>query len=329
MNTRVFFDDEINQDLLSGRKIAVIGYGAQGTAHALNLRDSGMDVVVGQRPGARFKQAVADGLRTVSIEQACQDADFICLMLPDEVQGAVFQSAILPHLNEGDIVLCCHGFSLLYETVKPPQGVVSLLVAPKGAGHRVRSAYEAGVGVPCLVSVGPAVDREQHLPMALSYASAIGGGRAGIIETTVREETETDLFGEQAVLCGGVSHLAVAAFETLVDAGYREEVAYFECIHELKLVVDLLYRGGLAFMRDHISNTAEYGDYVTGPRLVDEHVKERLKEVLADIQSGRFARDWIQETNSGGERFQQFRKDHQQKSVEKTSAEMHRRLKLT
>ncbi len=329
MNTPVYFDADIDLELLRQRKIAVVGYGAQGTAHALNLRDSGMNVVIGQRPGAGFQHAVKDQFQPVPIETAVREADFISLMLPDEIQGSVFESEILPHLNDGDIVLCCHGFSLLYETVKPPAGVISLLVAPKGAGHMVRSAFAKGGGVPCLAATGPGTDRETNLPMALAYAAAIGGGRAGIIETSVKEETETDLFGEQAVLCGGVSHLAIAAFETLVEAGYREEVAYFECVHELKLVVDLLHKGGLAFMRDHISNTAEYGDYVAGPRLIDEQVRQKMKEVLADIQNGNFARRWIEETESGGAKFSEFRADHQQKSVEKTGARLRQMLNLT
>jgi len=328
MTTQVYFDNDIDRELLRQRKIAVVGYGAQGSAHARNLRDAGMNVVVGQRPGAGYDQAVADGFQPVDIGSACQWADFVCLMLPDEIHGPVFQSQILPHLVDGDVLLVCHGFSLLYQTVTPPPFVGSLLVAPKGAGHMVRSAFEKGGGVPCLVSVGPDADRDTYFPMALSYAAAIGGGRAGIIETTVKEETETDLFGEQAVLCGGVSHLAIAAFETLVEAGYRPEVAYFECIHELKLVVDLLHRGGLAFMRDHISNTAEYGDYVTGPRLIDSHVRQRMKEVLSDIQSGKFARDWIGDTESGGGSIQQFRRAHQAKSVQATGARLHTMFKL-
>lgn len=328
MSLTIYFDHDLNLELIRNRRIAIIGYGAQGRAHALNLRDSSCQVTVGQRAGASFDQAVQDGFEPVAISQAVSDADFICLMLPDELQGRVFNEQIAPHLDSDDVILCCHGFSLLYETVRPPAGVASLLVAPKGAGHRVRSAFQEGGGVPCLAGVGPGVDRNQYFPLALAYAGAIGGGRAGILETDVREETETDLFGEQAILCGGVSHLAIAAFETLVEAGYREEVAYFECVHELKLVVDLLHRGGLGFMREHISNTAEYGDYTRGPRVVDEHVRESLKAVLADIQSGRFAQEWIEETDSGGRDFQAKRAQQRAKSIERAGASLRQQMKL-
>lgn len=328
MPLTIYFDHDLNLELIKSRRIAIIGYGAQGRAHALNLRDASCQVTVGQRAGASFDQAVGDGFEPVSISQAVTDSDFICLMLPDEIQGLVFDEQIAPFLKSGDVVLCCHGFSLLYETVKPPEGVASLLVAPKGAGHRVRSAFEEGGGVACLAGVGPGVDRERYFPLALAYAGAIGGGRAGILETDVREETETDLFGEQAILCGGVSHLAIAAFETLVEAGYREEVAYFECVHELKLVVDLLHRGGLAFMREHISNTAEYGDYTRGPRVIDDHVRANLKAVLADIQSGRFAQEWIEETDAGGQNFQAHRSQQRAKSIEGAGTSLRQQMKL-
>lgn len=328
MPLTIYFDHDLNLELIKNRRIAVVGYGAQGRAHALNLRDASCRVKVGQRAGAGFEQAVRDGFEPVSISEAVADSDFVCLMLPDEIQGVVFDEQIAPHLNPDDVVLCCHGFSLLYETVKPPTGVASLLVAPKGAGHRVRSAFEEGGGVACLAGVGPGVDRADYFPLALAYAGAIGGGRAGILETDVREETETDLFGEQAILCGGVSHLAIAAFETLVEAGYREEVAYFECVHELKLVVDLLHRGGLAFMREHISNTAEYGDYTRGPRVIDAHVRENLKAVLEDIQSGRFAREWMEETHSGSHNFQAQRSRQRAKSIERAGASLRQQMKL-
>lgn len=329
MPTTIYFDDDIESQQLADKTIAIIGYGAQGRAHALNLRDSGCQVIVGQRAGPGFQHAVADGFRPLPIAEATDTANLIGLMLPDEIQGTVFKAEIEPHLQPGDVLLCCHGFSLLYETVQPPDGVASILVAPKGAGHMVRTAFENGSGVPCLVGVGPGVERERFFPLALAYAGAIGGGRAGIMETDVREETETDLFGEQAVLCGGVSHLAIAAFETLVEAGYREEIAYFECVHELKLVIDLLHRGGLAYMREHISNTAEFGDYTRGPRLIDDHVRQKMKDVLQDIQSGQFAREWIAETASGGEKFQQTREEYRQKSIEKAGANLHQRMKLS
>ena len=329
MSLTIYFDDDINPALLQDKRIAILGYGAQGRAHALNLRDSSCQVTIGQRPGKGFDAAVSDGFEPLSIAEASETCDFICLMLPDEFQGPIFEEQVLPHLHPGDGVLCCHGFSLLYETVKPPPGVISILVAPKGAGHRVRSAFVDGGGVPCLAGVGPGMDREQHFPLALAYAGAIGGGRAGIMETDVREETETDLFGEQAVLCGGVSHLAIAAFETLVQAGYREEVAYFECVQELKLVVDLIHRGGLAFMREHISNTAEYGDYTRGSRLVDAQVRQHMKAVLDDIQSGQFAREWLQETAAGGQQFQRMRDQQRALGIENAGASLRNRMKLS
>jgi ketol-acid reductoisomerase len=328
MPLTVYFDRDIDPDRLSDKTIAIIGYGAQGRAHALNLRDSGCRVIIGQRPGPGFDRAVDDGFQPRSVAEAAAEGNLIGLMLPDEIQGDVFDREIAGQLVAGDVLLCCHGFSLLYETVRPPQSVASILVAPKGAGHMVRTAYEQGSGIACLAGVGPGVDRDQYFPLALAYAAAIGGGRAGILETDVREETETDLFGEQVVLCGGVSHLAMAAFETLVEAGYREEVAYFECVHELKLVVDLLYRGGLAFMREHISNTAEYGDYTRGPRLVDDHVRATMREVLEEIRSGRFAREWIQETQSGGNQFRKMREAQRSKSIEAAGRELHRTMNL-
>ena len=328
MSTTVYFDNDIDLGLLADKTIAIIGYGAQGRSHALNLRDSGCQVIVGQRPGPGFENAIADGFQPVSIADAADRSDLICMMLPDESHGPVFETEIAQHLVDGDVVLCCHGFSLHYQTIRLPSNIASILVAPKGAGHMVRTAFENGGGVPCLAGVGPGVSRETYFPLALAYAGALGGGKAGVIETNVREETETDLFGEQVVLCGGVSHLAIAAFETLVEAGYREEVAYFECVHELKLVVDLLHRGGLAFMRDHISNTAEYGDYTCGPRIVDQHVRQKMKEVLNDIQSGKFASEWIEETASGGKNFQKMRKHYQELSIQKTGVALQKMLNL-
>ncbi len=314
---KVYYDADLDLRPLDDCPIAIIGYGAQGRAHALNLRDSGCQVLVGQRDGRGRRQAEADGFEPQSMAEAAAAGRLICLMLPDEVHGQVFDEVIAPHLQPDDALLCCHGFSLHYGLVQPPAGVAALLVAPKGAGHRVRSAYEAGSGVPCYVALGSGTD-EQAWPLALAYAKAIGGGRVGVMKTTIREETETDLFGEQVVLCGGISHLMLAAFETLTDAGYSPEMAYFECVHELKLVVDLLHRGGLAYMHDHISNTAEYGDYTRGPRIVDDQVRGHMKEILAEIQSGEFAREWIQESGSGGQRFAQLRRRLQQSEIERT-----------
>ncbi len=316
MDKTIWYDRDISWLTLKQKSIAVIGYGAQGRSHALNLRDSGCHVTVGQRSGKGFDNAVQDGFSPASIAEATGAADVVCLMLPDELHGPIFNSEIVPYLRTDATLVCCHGFSLLYGQVIPPTGIAAVLVAPKGAGHMVRTAYESGGGVPCLVALGPGANESEHLPIALEYAKGLGGGRAGILRTTIAEETETDLFGEQVVLCGGVSHLAAAAFEALVNAGYQPEIAYFECIHELKLVVDLLHRGGLAFMRDHISNTAEYGDYSRGPRIVDEHVRQTMQQILAEIQSGQFAREWIAEAQSGGKAFEAFRKKHRQQPAE-------------
>jgi ketol-acid reductoisomerase len=313
---QIWYERDIDPSPLAGRIVAVVGYGAQGRSHALNLRDSGVSVGVGQRPGPGAERARADGFQPVSVAEAARQAAVVCLMLPDEQHGPVFDAEIRPVLQPGTVILCCHGFSLLYGQVVPPEGIASILVAPKGAGHMVRTAYENGGGVPCLVAAGPGSRRDVHLPLALAYARALGGGRAGVMETTIAEETETDLFGEQAVLCGGVSHLAAAAFETLVEAGYQEEIAWFECVYELKLVVDLLHKGGLAYMRDHISNTAEYGDYTRGPRIVDGHVRDRMREILAEIRSGDFAREWINESRKGGRNFEEMRARHRQQPVE-------------
>ncbi len=316
MAAEFIYDDRIDQAVLNDKTIAIIGYGAQGKAHALNLRDSGLRVLIGQRPGPGHEAAIQDGFQPLTIAEAASQANLVCLMLPDECHGPVFEEQIRGQLDPADVILCCHGFSLLYEQVRPPEGVACILVAPKGAGHMVRTAYQQGSGVPCLVALGPGADRETHWPLALAYAGGLGGGRAGILETTLAEETETDLFGEQAVLCGGLSHLAIAAFETLVEAGYREEIAYFECVHELKLVVDLLHRGGLAFMREHISNTAEYGDYTRGPRIVDEHVRKQLQQILEEIRSGEFARQWIEEASGGSATFLKVRQQQARQPVE-------------
>ena len=316
MDKKIWYDRDISWLTLRQKSIAIIGYGAQGRSHALNLRDSGCQVLIGQREGKGFDNAVQDGFSPGPIAEATKAADVVCLMLPDELHGPVFNSEIVHNLRGDATLVCCHGFSLLYKQVVPPPGIAAVLVAPKGAGHMVRTAFENGGGVPCLVALFPGANENDHLQIALEYAKALGGGRAGVLRTTVAEETETDLFGEQVVLCGGVSHLAAAAFETLVNAGYQPEIAYFECIHELKLVVDLLHRGGLAFMRDHISNTAEFGDYTRGPRIVDEHVRQTMQQILAEIQSGQFAREWIAEAQSGGKNFEAFRKQHRQQPAE-------------
>ncbi len=271
METRIFYEDDADLGRLTGKTIAIIGYGAQGAAHAQNLRDSGCKVVIGQRPGAGFQNAVKDGFQPISIADAAVQADLINLLLPDEVHGDVFEAEIRPHLQPGNIVMTCHGFSFHYGLVIPPTGVDTLLVAPKGQGHMVRGEYLRGGGVPCLVATGAGAT-DETFQIGLAYAKALGGTKAGVIETTIAAETETDLFGEQTVLCGGLTALVQAGFETLVEAGYQPELAYFECLHELKIIIDLLNVGGLSRMRDAISTTAEYGDYVVGPRIIDDSV---------------------------------------------------------
>lgn len=298
MSYRVFETSDIPTNLLQDRTVAIIGYGAQGHAHALNLRDSGVPVVVGQRPGKGFQQAVNDGFDPIPISEACQQADLVNVLLPDEVHGPVFRSQILPYLDASKLLMACHGFSYTYEQMRPPQGVDFVLVAPKGAGPQVRSQYVAGGGVPCLIATSPGAS-QQSLELGLAYAGALGGSRAGVFETTIEAETETDLFGEQVVLCGGVNQLVIQAFETLVEAGYQPELAYFECLHELMLTVDLMHRGGIAYMREMISNTAEYGDYVAGQRIVDPEARKRMKEILTEIQNGEFAKAWLQEVEAG------------------------------
>lgn len=298
MATRVFSSEEIDTMALDGERVAIIGYGAQGRAHALNLRDSGIDVVVGQRPGVGFQSALADGFEPVAIAAAVAQARVINLLLPDEVHGVVFSQMIAPALRSGQVIMACHGFSFHYGLLKLPDGVDFVLVAPKGAGPQVRRQFELGGGVPCLIATGPDT-RPETLQLGLAYAAALGGARAGIFETTIAAETETDLFGEQVVLCGGVNELVIQAFDTLVEAGYQPELAYFECLHELMLTVDLLHRGGVAYMRKMISNTAEYGDLVSGNKIIDAGTKQRMREILAGIQNGQFARQWISEVEAG------------------------------
>lgn len=311
-NAKIYYEADADLELITRRKIAIIGYGAQGRAHSLNLRDSGCDVIVGQRPGPGFDKAVSDGFQPIPIGEAASAANVINVMLPDEVHGEVFEALIKNCLSPGDIMITCHGFSFHYQLMNPPAGVESLLVAPKGQGHMVRGEYERGGGVPCLIAISEG-SSEETFQIGLAYAKAIGGTKAGVIPTTIAAETETDLFGEQAVLCGGVSALVKAGFQTLVDAGYQPELAYFECLHELKIIVDLLHRGGLNEMREAISNTAEYGDYVSGPAVIDDHVQDRMKQVLSEIQNGNFAKRFLAQHQSGGQEMESFRgqdKDH-------------------
>jgi len=294
----MYYDQDADLSLLKGKTVAIIGYGSQGHAHAQNLRDSGCNVVVGQRPGsANYDLAVADGFKPVSAAEAAEAGDLVNLLLPDEVQGDVYANDVKPNLRPGNLLLCSHGFNIHFGQVVPPKGVDSALVAPKGPGHLVRSEYVKGGGVPCLIATADDCTPAGKA-LALAYAKGIGGTRAGVLQTTFAEETETDLFGEQVVLCGGLSALVKMGYETLVEAGYQPESAYFECVHELKLIVDLIYQGGLDYMRYSISNTAEYGDYSRGPRIVNEQTREEMRKILKEIQTGQFAREWILENKA-------------------------------
>jgi ketol-acid reductoisomerase len=297
MAVKLYYDKDADLSVLKGKTVAVIGYGSQGHAQAQNLRDSGIQVVIGLRHGKSWTKAENDGFKVMEVSDAAAKADVIQILMPDETQAKVYNEEIAPHIKSGAALLFSHGFNIHFAQINPRQDIDVLLVAPKSPGHLVRRVFVEGFGVPGLIAVhhnatGKAFD------IGIAYARGIGCTRAGVIETTFKEETETDLFGEQVVLCGGVTHLVKAGYETLVEAGYAPEMAYFECLHELKLIVDLIYEGGLATMRDSISNTAEYGDYVTGPRIVTDETKKEMKRVLDDIQSGRFARDFILENQS-------------------------------
>ncbi len=295
----IYYDDDAHLAHLDGATIAVIGYGSQGHAHALNAKESGMNVVVGLRPeSASWAQAEAAGLRVMSVAEAAAAGDLVMVLLPDEVQGRVYREEIAPHLEPGNALMFAHGFNVVFHQVVPPDGVDVVMVAPKGPGHIVRRVYTEGGGVPCLLAVHQDATGTAH-QRGLAYAKAIGGTRGGVLATTFQEETETDLFGEQAVLCGGVTELMQAGFETLVEAGYQPEVAYFECVHEMKLIVDLIYEGGFERMRYSVSNTAEYGDYVSGPRVIGPQVKAEMRGVLRDIQTGAFAREFLLENQVG------------------------------
>ncbi|MDR9405136.1 MAG: ketol-acid reductoisomerase [Halothece sp. Uz-M2-17] len=296
---RMYYDEDANLDLLMNKTVAIIGFGSQGHAHALNLKDSGVNVIVGLYEGSKSTaKAEAAGLTVKSVSEAAKAADLIMILLPDEVQKTVYKAEIEPHLTSGKALAFAHGFNIHFGQIVPPAGVDVVMIAPKGPGHLVRRTYEQGEGVPCLFAVFQD-ETGQGRDRAMAYAKGIGGTRAGILETSFREETETDLFGEQAVLCGGLSALIKTGFETLVEAGYQPELAYFECLHEVKLIVDLVVEGGLANMRDSISNTAEYGDYSRGPRIVNEETRAEMRKVLSEIQSGEFAREFVLENQSG------------------------------
>ncbi len=318
----LFYEDDADLSIIQGRKVAVIGYGSQGHAHALSLRDSGVDIRVGLAEGSKSRaKAEAEGLRVVDPATAAKEADVIMILVPDHIQRKVYAEAIEPNLNAGDALFFAHGFNIRFGYIKPPTNVDVCMVAPKGPGHLVRREYVAGRGVPAIVAVEQDATGKAW-PLALSYAAAIGALRAGGIKTTFTEETETDLFGEQAVLCGGASALVQAGFETLVEAGYQPEVAYFECLHELKLIVDLMYEGGIAKQRWSVSDTAEYGDYVSGPRVIDTRVKESMKGVLKDIQSGAFAKRFIDDQDAGAPEFKSLRAKGEVHPIEATGREL-------
>ncbi|MBM7609949.1 ketol-acid reductoisomerase [Lysinibacillus composti] len=322
--TKMYYQNEINESVLTGKKIAIIGYGSQGHAHAQNLKESGFDVVVGIRPGKSFDAAKEDGLDVKSVAEAAAEADIIQILLPDERQKAVYEAEIAPNLQPGNALMFAHGFNINFGQIVPPADVDVFLVAPKGPGHLVRRTYVQGAGVPALFAIYQDATGEAR-DLALAYGKGIGAARAGMLETTFKEETETDLFGEQVVLCGGTTQLVKYGFETLVEAGYQPELAYFETLHELKLIVDLMYEGGMETMRYSVSDTAEWGDYVSGPRIIDESVKARMKDVLTDIQNGTFAKDWIEENETNRPRYTKYKQegaDHQIEQVGRKLREM-------
>ncbi len=319
---KLYYERDADSELIRGRKVAVIGYGSQGHAHALNLAESGVDVRVALRDGSSSREKAAEaGLRVLSVADAVSEADVVVVLLPDTEQARVYESEIAPHLRDGDALLFAHGFNIRFGQITPPPGVDVIMVAPKGPGHLVRRTYTEGGGVPSLVAVAQDASGKAHA-LALSYANAIGATRAGVLDTTFEEETETDLFGEQVVLCGGVTALVTAGFETLVDAGYQPESAYFECLHELKLIVDLMYEQGISGMRFSISDTAEYGDLTRGPVVIDEHVREKMQGILADIRSGAFADEWIAENRAGRPKFEELRRKGAEHQIEKIGKEL-------
>ena len=323
---RVYTDDDANKGVLRDGTVAIIGYGSQGRAHALNLKESGCNVIVGVRKGgAGDKKAKADGLDTASVREAAEAANLVALLTPDMSHEALFREEIAPALKAGDALSFAHGFSILYGRVKPAKDIDVIMIAPKGPGDLVRREYQRGRGVPCLFAVHQDATG-QAKQRALSYASLIGGTTAGALETTFKEETETDLFGEQAVLCGGATELVLAGFETLTEAGYRPEIAYYECLHELKLIVDLLYEGGIAKMHEFISETAKYGDLVSGPRVINDETRQRMREVLKDIQTGAFAHNWIVENQAGKVQYQKLLDADLAHPIETTGKELRERM---
>ena len=322
MAATVYYEADADRSLIQGRKVAVIGYGSQGHAHALNLRDSGVDVRVGLREGSSSKaKAESEGLKVLSVADASAEADVIMILLPDTEQKRVYDADIAPNLSAGDAIAFAHGFNIRFGRIAPPDGVDVIMIAPKGPGHLVRRTYVEGGGVPALIAVAQdATGKAKEL--ALSYAAAIGGARAGVLETSFAEETETDLFGEQVVLCGGLTSLVQAGFETLVDAGYQPEMAYFECLHEVKLIVDLMYEEGIAGMRYSISDTAEYGDVTRGPRIITSTTRAEMKKILDEITSGKFAEEWVAESEAGRAKFNALREEGRKHPVEEVGAHL-------
>jgi ketol-acid reductoisomerase len=319
---KIYYDSDCDLNLIRAKKVAVIGYGSQGHAHALNLKESGVDVVVGLREDSSSREGVTEaGLTVMSPAEASDWADVVMMLVPDQHMAGIYHESVEPNLDTGDTLMFAHGFNIHFGEIKPPDDVDVAMVAPKGPGHLVRRTYTEDSGVPCLIAVHQDPSGGSH-DLGLSYASAIGGGRAGILETTFKEETETDLFGEQVILCGGVSELVKASFETLVEAGYQPESAYFETLHELKLIVDLLYEGGLSWMRYSVSDTAEYGDYTRGNRIVTDETREEMKKVLAEIQNGAFAREWLAQAREGAPVLLEQREANRHHQVEEVGAEL-------
>lgn len=324
---KIYYDSDCDLGLLKGKTVAIIGYGSQGHAHAQNLQDSGVNVVVGLQPNSsRRQQVIDDGLKVADTAEAAKLGDLIMILAPDQVQKDIYEESIKPNLKEGNVLMFAHGFNIHFNQIVAPKGVDVVMVAPKGPGHTVRSQYKEGRGVPSLIAIHQN-ETGKAKEYALAYAAGIGAGRAGILETTFKEETETDLFGEQAVLCGGVTELMKAGFETLVNAGYQPEIAYFECVHEMKLIVDLINQGGFSYMRYSISDTAEYGDYVTGKRVITDETRKEMKKVLQEIQDGKFASNWITENKSGGRaNFLAMRANEAEHQVEKVGAELRKMM---
>ncbi len=322
----IYHDEDADLSIIQSKKVAVIGYGSQGHAHALSLRDSGVDVTVGLKTGSKSWEKVAsEGLKVATVEDAVKTADVVMLLAPDHVQRHIYTQSIAPNMKPGSALFFGHGFNIRFGYIKPPANIDVCMVAPKGPGHLVRREYSAGRGVPVIVAVENDASGNAW-PLTLTYAKAIGGLRAGGILTTFKEETETDLFGEQSVLCGGASQLVMYGFETLIEAGYQPEVAYFECLHELKLIVDLMYEGGIAKQRWSVSDTAEYGDYISGPRVIDPHVKENMKKVLADVQSGAFAKRFIDDQDAGAPEFKSLRTKGEQHPIEQVGRDLRKMM---